>query len=240
MKKDHLHVDCSRKWRHWIRSSKRHRKSDVRRAVARLMTGTTESVCRAIISEPLLLRQNTAVVTNGCPSHDTISGATNTLVGLSPYSVTQESNGVPHRMLLTSELVWLLFLAPFVIYSSELGGRDSAFGIAIRYGLDGPGIESQWGEIFRSRPDRPWSPPSLLYNRYRVFPGGKAAGTWRWPPTLSNTEVKERVEQYLYSPSGPSWPVIGWTLPYFFTVRNSALWPQALKFKGTVWEYTRL
>jgi len=39
------------------------------------------------------------------------------------------------------------------------------------------------GEIFRTCPDRPWGPPSLLYNRYRVFPGGKAAGAWRWPPT---------------------------------------------------------
>jgi hypothetical protein len=31
-------------------------------------------------------------------------------------------------------------------------------------------------EIFRTRPDRPWGPPSHLYNGYRVFPGGKAAG----------------------------------------------------------------
>jgi hypothetical protein len=28
-------------------------------------------------------------------------------------------------------------------------GRDSAFGITNRYALDGPGIESQWGEIVR-------------------------------------------------------------------------------------------
>jgi hypothetical protein len=34
------------------------------------------------------------------------------------------------------------------------------------------------GEISRTRPDRAWSPPSLLYNGYRVFPGGKAAGAW--------------------------------------------------------------
>jgi len=26
---------------------------------------------------------------------------------------------------------------------------------------------------FSAHPDRPWSPPSLLYNEYRVFPGGK-------------------------------------------------------------------
>jgi hypothetical protein len=29
------------------------------------------------------------------------------------------------------------------------------------------------GEIFRTCPDGSWSPPSLLYNGYRVFPGGK-------------------------------------------------------------------
>ena len=29
------------------------------------------------------------------------------------------------------------------------------------------------GEIFRTCPDRPWVPTSLLYNGYRVFPGGK-------------------------------------------------------------------
>ena len=34
------------------------------------------------------------------------------------------------------------------------------------------------GEIFRTRPDRPWDPPSLLYNGYRVFIGGKVAGAW--------------------------------------------------------------
>jgi hypothetical protein len=31
-------------------------------------------------------------------------------------------------------------------------------------------------EIFRTRPDRSRGPPNLLYNGYRVFPGGKAAG----------------------------------------------------------------
>jgi len=30
----------------------------------------------------------------------------------------------------------------------------------------------------RTRPDRPWCPPRLLYNGYQVFPGGKATGAW--------------------------------------------------------------
>ena len=55
----------------------------------------------------------------------------------------------------------------------QCSGPGSVVGIATAYGLDGPGIESRWGEIFRTSPDRPWGPPSLLYNGYRVFPGGK-------------------------------------------------------------------
>jgi hypothetical protein len=51
--------------------------------------------------------------------------------------------------------------------------RDSVVSIATRYGLEGPGIESRWGEIFRTCPDRLRGSPSLQYNGYRVFPGGK-------------------------------------------------------------------
>jgi hypothetical protein len=52
-------------------------------------------------------------------------------------------------------------------------GPGSSVGIATGYGLDGPGIASRWGEIFRNCADRPWGPSSLLYNGYRVFPGGR-------------------------------------------------------------------
>jgi hypothetical protein len=47
------------------------------------------------------------------------------------------------------------------------------------------------GEIFRTRPDRPWDPPSLQHNGYWVFTGGKAAVVLT--PTPTNAEVKERV-----------------------------------------------
>ena len=51
-----------------------------------------------------------------------------------------------------------------------------------------------------------------LYSRFRVVPRGKEGGAWRWPPTTSSDEFKERAELYLYAPSGPLWSVLGWTL----------------------------
>jgi len=32
-------------------------------------------------------------------------------------------------------------------------------------------------------------------------------------PSPPSAEVKERVQLYLYSPSRPSWPVLGWNIP---------------------------
>jgi hypothetical protein len=69
-------------------------------------------------------------------------------------------------------------------------GSGTSVGIATGYGLDGPGIESRWGEIFRTCPDRPWGPPSLLYNGYRVFPGGRMRpGRDDDPSPPSNAEI---------------------------------------------------
>jgi hypothetical protein len=97
--------------------------------------------------------------------------------------------------------------------------RKNQNGIATRYGMDGPGIEFQWVEISCIRQDPPWGPPSLLYNGYRVsFPGVKRSGRGVNHPTPSSAEVKERVELYLYSPSGPSWPVLKRTLRFYQSV----------------------
>jgi len=41
------------------------------------------------------------------------------------------------------------------------------------------------------------------------FPGVKRPGCGVDHPPLYSAEVKDRVELYLYSASGPSWPVIG-------------------------------
>jgi hypothetical protein len=67
------------------------------------------------------------------------------------------------------------------------------------------GSNQSAGDIFRTRPDRPWGPCSFLYNGYWVFfLGIKRPGRGVNHPTPSSAEVKENVEQHLYSPSGPS------------------------------------
>ena len=48
------------------------------------------------------------------------------------------------------------------------------------------------------------------------FLGVKRPGRGVDYPPASSAEVKERVELYLYSPSGPSWSVLGWTLPLLY------------------------
>jgi hypothetical protein len=77
------------------------------------------------------------------------------------------------RMVLHYMLIREFRICTFNLTLFQLWSRDSVDGIATRYGLEGPGIEYRWGEIFRTYPDRLRGPPSLLYSGYRVFPGGK-------------------------------------------------------------------
>ena len=57
------------------------------------------------------------------------------------------------------------------------------------------------GEIFLTCRDRLGGPTRLLYNGYRVFPGGKVRpGRDADPSPPSSADVKNRVELYLYSP----------------------------------------
>jgi hypothetical protein len=82
---------------------------------------------------------------------------------------------------LSSSLVLILHIpcsttGPYILnifFSPVPGSRDSSVGIATLYGLEGPRIESRWGEIFRTYPNRFRGPLSLLYNGYRVFHGSK-------------------------------------------------------------------
>jgi len=48
------------------------------------------------------------------------------------------------------------------------------------------------------------------------FPGVKRPRRGADHPPPSSAKVEGRVEPYIYSPSGSSWPVIGWTLPLLY------------------------
>ena len=89
--------------------------------------------------------------------------------------------------------------------------RDSSVGIATRYGLDGPEVESLWGwarfsTVVQTGPE---TRPASYTMGAGSLPGAKRSGRGVHHPPLSSVEVKERVELYLCSPSGPSWPVLG-------------------------------
>ena len=70
-------------------------------------------------------------------------------------------------------------------------GPDSSVDTAIRYRLEGSGIESREGG------------GAKFSARVQTGPGTHPASY------TSSTRVKERLELYLYSPTGPSWPVLG-------------------------------
>jgi len=74
-------------------------------------------------------------------------------------------------------------------------GRDNVVGIATRYGLDGLGIESQWGRgvALPTRPALgPTQPPVQWASGY--FRGGKRPGRDAGHPLSTSAEIKERVE----------------------------------------------
>ena len=111
--------------------------------------------------------------------------------------------------------IFYMFYNNFIVYYtySVSMGQDSSVGVATRYGLDCSGIES-WGERDFRHPSRPALGPAQPPIRWvpGFSRGVKRPGRGVHHPSPSSAEVKERVELYLFSPFGPSWPVLGPTL----------------------------
>jgi len=94
------------------------------------------------------------------------------------------------------------------------GNRDSSVGIATRYGLDGPGIESRVGARFSATVQTgPRAHPTSYTMGTGSVPGVERLGSGVDHPPPSSAEVREKVELYLYSPFGPPWPVLGLLYP---------------------------
>jgi len=114
-----------------------------------------------------------------------------------------KSTGWKHNVIMSLEGTELEGVGRIQLVQDRSG--NSEVGVAtcycLVYGLDSTGIESRW------RRDFPFlSRPSLvlsLYNMHGVFSGIERPGRGVDHPPLSKAEVKERVEPYIYAPSGP-------------------------------------
>jgi hypothetical protein len=107
---------------------------------------------------------------------------------------------------------------------------DWSVGIATCYGVEGPRIEFRWGEMFRTRPERPWGPPSLLYVQWvpGPSPGVKRPGRGvNHPPHLAPRLNKE----YSYT----STPSLGLRGLFTFTLPQEryTVCPENVLFKST-------
>ena len=131
----------------------------------------------------------------------------NVSVKLEHYIIPQQIIGILYHYILNR-----------ISYSR---GRDSSVGIASRYGLDGPGIESRWGAILSSAVQTdPRAHPTSYTTVTESFARLKRPGRDADHPPASSAEVEVRIEL--------SWPVGGWTLalplplPYsHFSVHSS-------------------
>jgi len=121
-------------------------------------------------------------------------------------------------------------------YVQILVGRDSWVDIATRYGAGRSGDRIPESARFSAPVQTgPGAHPASYTIGAGSFPGVKRPRRGVDHPPTSSVEVKEGVELYLYSPSGPSWPVLGWTLllplckisyyQNYLTVPLSSQWP---------------
>jgi hypothetical protein len=102
-------------------------------------------------------------------------------------------------------------------------GPGSSVGIVTNYGLEGPGIESQWGRDFPPVQTGPGAQPRFCKNGYRVFPGGKV-----WPGRAadhslpSSAAVMEGKSYTSTHPLGHTRPVTGSLYLYLYNTEVHA------------------
>jgi hypothetical protein len=89
-------------------------------------------------------------------------------------------------------------------------GRDSSVGIGTGYRLDGRGDRNPVGSKFSAPVQTgPGAYPTSCTMGSGSFPEVKGSGRGGDHPPPSSGEVERTVELCIYSPSGPSWPVLG-------------------------------
>jgi hypothetical protein len=95
------------------------------------------------------------------------------------------------------------------LYKRPLVGRDSSVGISDSLLAGRFGDRIPVGAGFSAPVQTgPRAHPASYTMGNGSFPGVKRSGRGVDHPLPSSAEVKKRVEIYLYSPSGPLWPVL--------------------------------
>jgi len=128
---------------------------------------------------------------------------------------------------------------PKIIFSPTLRvvGRDSSVGIATRYGLEGPGIESRWGRDF-PHPSRSFlgAHPASYTMGTGSFPGVKRPGRSVDHPLHLAPRLKKEYS-YTYSSPGPSCPVLGWTSRFAWLVETTNILGHKIHFPDQEWNW---
>ena len=108
------------------------------------------------------------------------------------------------------EMLWVfsqIFSLRSFLYSVFLTGRDSVAGL---FG-DRITVGARFSAYVQTGPG---AHSASCIMGAGSLPGVKRPGRGVDHPPPFSAEVKERVELYPYFPSGPSWPFLGWTLPF--------------------------
>ena len=93
-------------------------------------------------------------------------------------------------------------------------GRDSSVGIATRYGIEFQCV----ARISTPVQTGPGAHPASYTMGTGSFSGVKRPGRGVDNPPPSSTEVEGRVELYVYTPSGFSWPVCTICFKYLYRI----------------------
>jgi hypothetical protein len=152
------------------------------------------------------------------------------LISCNPLGYSRPVTGLIYPLLLISHGIWasvgkvMKQVFKLQMYHSAGCGPGGSVGIATRYVA---GRSGDWIPVearFSACPDQPWGPQRFLYNGYRVFPGGTAAGTWRWTSTPTRAEVKALLPLW-----GGSRSLLGWSLTFTLQLWRAADWSTQLK-----------
>jgi len=139
--------------------------------------------------------------------HISISNHINAFNGLvSGLASSLVRSGIPLTSLLIRRHGLQLGNSPSAIFNL---GRYSSVGIATRFG-DRILLGARYSAPVQTGPGA--HPASYTFGT-GSFPEVKRPGHSFDHPSPSSAKVKGRVEVYIYSPSGRSWPVLGLILP---------------------------